>query len=83
MLFAKECEVAILAVHCKTTRACMKDTVGGVTSTGYNVGSVLSEGFLHVTPALTTKHPFTQTANLDTLIWIKPGLSMVCVHTVN
>ena len=36
VLFAKEGEVVILVVHCKITIARMKDTVGGVTSTGYN-----------------------------------------------
>ena len=46
VLFTKEDEVVLLAVHRKRTATCMVDAAGQKTSIGYNVGSVLSEGFL-------------------------------------
>jgi len=46
VLFAKEGEVVLLAVHRKSTATRMLDAAGQRTSIGYNVGSVLSEGFL-------------------------------------
>ena len=46
VLFAKEDEVVLLAVHRKSTAQPMMDAAGQRTSIGYNVGSVLSQSFL-------------------------------------
>ena len=46
VLFAKEGEVVLLAVHRKSTEARMRDQTGTRTSVGYNVGSVLTQDFL-------------------------------------
>ena len=45
VLFTKEDEVVLLAVHCKRAIS-MMDAGFQKTSIGYKVGSVLSEGFL-------------------------------------
>ena len=46
VLFAKEGEVVLLAVHRKSTEVGMRDETGTRTSVGYNVGSVLTQDFL-------------------------------------
>ena len=46
VLFNKEGETVLLAVHRKSTIKSMRDARGVVTSTGYNVGSVLTQNFL-------------------------------------